>query len=133
MSIRKRSLIQVISIVTGLIAVTYLISRLILLNGFIKLEERDTQKNVMVAQGVLSDKIKNLDTKISDWANWDDAYKFVEDPNPDFIKSNLADQALLDLKIDFMIFINFINLIYYFIKACHSYYNHHLIKVFIFN
>lgn len=106
MTIRKRSLIQVISIVTGLIAVTYLISRVILLNGFIKLEERDTQKNVMVAKGVLSDKINNLDTKISDWANWDDAYKFVEDINPNFIKSNLADQALVDLKINFLIFIN---------------------------
>jgi len=106
MTIRKQSLVQVISIVTGLIAVTYFISRLILLNGFIKLEKQAAEKNVLVAKGVLSDKIKNLDTKISDWANWDDSYKFVEDANADFIKSNLADQALVDLKIDFIVFIN---------------------------
>jgi len=106
MTIRKQSLVQVISIVTGLIAVTYFISRLILLNGFIKLEKQATQKNVLVAKGILSDKIKNLDTKISDWSNWDDSYKFIEDANQDFIKSNLADQALVDLKIDFIIFIN---------------------------
>ncbi len=106
MTIRKQSLVQVISIVTGLIAVTYFISRLILLNGFIKLEKQATEKNVLVAKGVLSDKIKNLDTKISDWSNWDDSYKFIEDANADFIKSNLADRALVDLKIDFIIFIN---------------------------
>jgi len=106
MNVRKKSLVQVIGIVTGLITVIYFISRLILLNGFIKLEELATQKNVTVAKGILSDKIKALDTEISDWATWDDAYNFVEDRNPNFIKSNLADQTLLDLKIDFIIFIN---------------------------
>ncbi len=50
--------------------------------------------------------LTNLSAKLSDWSAWDDTYKFIEDRNRAFIDSNLVYSSIVNLKIDFMIFVN---------------------------
>jgi PAS domain S-box-containing protein len=106
MAIRRKSLIIVSLTVGCLIGGIYLSSRLIVLSDFVKLEEEFTRRRVSGALAELHEKIESLDTKLSDWAIWDDAYTFVGDGNKDFIKSNLGEQAFVGFKINYIVFVD---------------------------
>ena len=43
---------------------------------------------------------------MADWANWDDTYQFIEDNNTNYIETNLVPQALADLNLNLMLFVN---------------------------
>lgn len=47
---------------------------------------------------------KNLSSRVDDWANWDEAYRFVQKPNHDFIKKNLTPNALKLSGTDIIVF-----------------------------
>jgi signal transduction histidine kinase len=50
--------------------------------------------------------VNSLSDKSTDWAAWDDTYKFIDDKNQAYIKSNLVDQTFMGLKINLIIFLN---------------------------
>jgi PAS domain S-box-containing protein len=104
MAVRRKSLVIVILTVTCLIAVIYASSRMTVLAGFVKLEEEFTRRRVRGALAELQEKIDILSDKASDWAEWDDAYAFINDGNKEFIKSNLLEQTFLSLKINLIVF-----------------------------
>ena len=55
----------------------------------------------------LTSEVANLEEKIADWALWDDTYKFIQDKNEAYIKSNLETSASYEsLRLSFMIFAN---------------------------
>ena len=47
-----------------------------------------------------------LDTIVMDWAVWDNSYQFMIDKNPEYIKANLSEDTLNNLKINIMLFID---------------------------
>lgn len=49
---------------------------------------------------------EEIEKKLNDYSQWDDVYRFVQDHNRDFEKSNLLYDVLKSINIDFMIFIN---------------------------
>ena len=77
-----------------------------LAESFSLVENRDARKNIERAQDALQATENNLSTKLADWAQWDDMYRYVEDLNPRFQKSNLMPQALQALKLDFLAIVN---------------------------
>jgi sensor domain CHASE-containing protein len=72
--------------------------------GFGKLELSNSARNVGRAEDVLTNNADQLSTKLSDWANWDDSYQYVIDKNPDFVESNLQNQSLVNLKLNYILF-----------------------------
>ncbi|MBN2144732.1 MAG: response regulator [Candidatus Aureabacteria bacterium] len=105
-TIRKKTLAIVSTGIVCLIAAVYLISRMIVLQGFVELEEKSVRTNLSWVQEAITDKMKHLDMVLCDWSSWDDTYSFIENRNGTYIKSNLIDQTLSTLKINFMIFLN---------------------------
>ncbi len=103
---RLRALLIVAAIVTSLVVVLYFISSTILLDGFNRLEIQDTRQNVERAVDALSAELRSLDSKTGDWANWDDAYAFVQDGNPAFIKTNINDTSFVQLTVEAIVFVN---------------------------
>ena len=55
---------------------------------------------------IIEENINNLHVKSSDWSNWDDTYNFIEDSNQAYIDSNLLDDSLNNLRINYMFFFN---------------------------
>ena len=55
---------------------------------------------------VIESELDRLVSICSDWAVWDDAYDFVREPNAEFIETNLGDDTLVLLGIDFMVFVD---------------------------
>jgi PAS domain S-box-containing protein len=104
--IHGKTLLTIILGVAILVGTISLISWVLVMGGFSQLEARFVQRNISRSQEVIQDRLNNLTVKLSDWANWDDTYAFVEDKNEAYIKSNLTGNALELLKIGRMIFFN---------------------------
>lgn len=75
-------------------------------SGFAKVERDFVVNNVNRTTNAMNDLVKNLYTKQSDWAAWDDTYEFVGDQNPDYIKSNLTNESLQTLGVELMLFLD---------------------------
>jgi PAS domain S-box-containing protein len=100
--------------VLSAIAATFLVlfvsqftaARIILLNSYTRLSQERARSNATQVQNALSQRISELDTLTSDWAEWDDTYQFVEDGNQAFIVSNLVDDSFLDFRLNVLLIIN---------------------------
>jgi methyl-accepting chemotaxis protein len=106
MSLKVKALILVIIIVLFLTTTVVVTSRLILSKGFGELENRDTMQNTERAIDALSNRLAALESKMKDWAYWDDSYKFIEDGNQDYIDSNLSEGALTNMGLNLMAFVD---------------------------
>ena len=102
MTIRKKTLLAVSSTLIILILLLFTISSYILMNGFLQLEKQDTQKNISRVKDALDSRINQIDK--TDWAQWDDAYTFIQDANQGFVDSNIA-SSFASLHLNLMIFI----------------------------
>ncbi|MHB9111322.1 MAG: CHASE4 domain-containing protein [Thermoleophilia bacterium] len=90
-----------------LIVMLYFVSNSILMSGFYDVEEAETKQDVLRAVDTLNDSVAVLNRTTTDWSNWDDTYKFVEDGNPEFIDSNLApDASWVNNKVNVMIILD---------------------------
>lgn len=106
MKLRKKTLTIICVTFVSLILALYAISQIILLNSFAELEERSTRQNVERALSALNDELSYLDTVTSDWAAWDDTYAFIDDVNPDYIKSNLVNGTFIELGLNLLLLID---------------------------
>src|SRR5881392_2109600 len=67
------------------------------MDGFARVEQRTATLNVQRAQDALLAEIESLDLKLTDWAAWDDAYRYVIDHNAEFEKANLTHRPIQSL------------------------------------
>lgn len=102
----RRKTIQVIGLtLLALIAVLYIASSQILLDGFAQVEEGYARESVARVMDAVADDITKLDTITSDWAGWDDTYAFVQDGNAAYIKSTLNNETLADIKLSLVAYL----------------------------
>ncbi|MBM4397230.1 MAG: EAL domain-containing protein [Deltaproteobacteria bacterium] len=71
---------------------------------FRDLEEREVRKDVERVTEALAGRVSDLDSKAGDWATWDDSWQFMEDRNDEFVRTNVTDIALSELKINAVAF-----------------------------
>lgn len=88
------------------IVIQAFLSRVILMDGFDKLEQRDAQTSLDRVRDALGEQVDALSVKVVDWAVWDDAYGYVQNRNREFEKSNLTDNALPLLKVHLLIYLD---------------------------
>ncbi|MBF0494922.1 MAG: hypothetical protein HQL28_07345, partial [Candidatus Omnitrophica bacterium] len=106
MTTRLRTVLLISFSVIVLIGVIYISSRFAVMRGFEQLEQKYAEKNTTRARETVFEKLNSLSVKIVDWSNWDDSYAFMENRNEAFVKSNLKDDSLKNLRINFIVFIN---------------------------
>src|SRR5260370_1067457 len=78
----------------------------IISNAFNKIELTQVERNADRAVDALNNNADTLKFKVTDWASWDDTWNFVENHNAAYIESNLQDNSLQNLGINYMLFIN---------------------------
>ncbi len=67
----------------------------------------EKNKSIQITQGLenyFKKELENLYNLTKDWAAWDDAYFFMQNRNPNFIKSNITKETYLNLKIDLLLY-----------------------------
>lgn len=105
MSIRIKTFITIAVFIGFVIIAAAILLGTLYLNRLNSIESDQSEKNLdRVREYVIALK-GNQDTKLSDWAVWDDAYQFISDGNQEFIGSNLTDLVLTNLKLSSMVFL----------------------------
>ncbi|MBI5044629.1 MAG: PAS domain S-box protein [Candidatus Levybacteria bacterium] len=105
-TLRMKVLIALVVFSIGLLLVIAFFSRQVILASFLELENKEAVKSVERTKVVFDQQLFNLDTKLADWAIWDDTYQFVQDKNKDYIDSNLKNESLHNLGVNAMFFID---------------------------
>jgi signal transduction histidine kinase/sensor domain CHASE-containing protein len=106
MNIRKRVIIISCLIFLSSLAFCFPFSYLTLFNGFKVVEKNQIVSDLANTENAFANYMSNQSVKLSDWASWDDAYKYVVDKNSAFVESNLQPQSLAQIGLDMMVFIN---------------------------
>jgi sensor domain CHASE-containing protein len=105
-TLRTKTLISIGLTIVFLVALLYVRSRLILLNGFARLEEESAQQNLSRVLNAVQGDIDALDAMVYDWASWDDTYEFIADGNQDYVDSNLVDETFPNIRLNFILYVN---------------------------
>ena len=82
-----------------LFSVQFVAARLVLLEGYSRLEQDKMLTKVGSAMSLLEEQSRQLDSIAIDWAHWDDTYQYMVEPNQDYIDSNYTDDTFDNLKI----------------------------------
>lgn len=106
MNIQKKTLIIISSAFILMIALIAVASRMIVLESFRHLEEQNMRINMGRAESEISSILEFLKSTASDWAHWNETYEFVQNPGREYIESNLSDESMSALKLNFMVFVN---------------------------
>ena len=106
MSITKKTLLIVASMLTVTIILLFLYFRFFVLNDYLKLEEQYLTKNVEQSIKILNNKIDSMVTTSLDWSAWDDTYYFISNGNQYYIDSNLVDENYTNLRLNFFALID---------------------------
>ncbi len=106
MSLRRKNIIAIVSTMVGLLLVLFVISQFIILRQSDEQQKAIVQSDVGRAVNALNQHLDGLTLISSDWANWDETYRFVQDANAQYIVDNLSNDSLINLRLDFMLFVN---------------------------
>jgi signal transduction histidine kinase len=106
MKIQKKTLSILLFTFLILLILFYAGTELFLKTSYLEIEQNSIENNISKVRNIISSNLDNL-TKIGrDWSEWDDTYKFVEDRNSNYIKSNLLYKTFADLYLNIIIFYN---------------------------
>ena len=105
-SIRTKVVFIVFVNILFLVLFVYGISTLIISKSYISLEKNDAIKNVERVDDAIENTATELSLKLVDWAFWDDIYQFMEDRDEAYIKSNLNNASITNLKVNAMVYVD---------------------------
>lgn len=81
------------------------LSYIIVLRGFVSVEQELAAKNLLQFEEAHKRELEEMNTKIADWAWWNDTYEYLQKQNEEY-EENLLPTGLEGLKISGMLFYN---------------------------
>ncbi|MDX9973037.1 MAG: CHASE4 domain-containing protein [FCB group bacterium] len=106
MSLRRRTFLTIGTVLLLTLAAAFSVVWTILSSQFDRLEETIVFRNLERATRTIEAEVLDLDSMAQDWACWDDTYNFMGDQNQEFLDANLTLEALMNLHINFMVFLD---------------------------
>ncbi len=103
-SLKAKFIVISIILTFSMIVILVFFTMFVYLKGIKSLELENIQTNIDRGKSAYEYLVKNYNSKLNDWAQWDDSYQFMEDLNKDFITSNLNDATLENMNVDEMLF-----------------------------
>jgi two-component sensor histidine kinase/sensor domain CHASE-containing protein len=86
---RKRILLVISLTLIGMLAIIMVTTRLIILDSFSDLQESYMEKDVARFLSAIDDDLEGMNGAAGDWAEWDETYAYVRNPDPGYIERNL--------------------------------------------
>jgi PAS domain S-box-containing protein len=110
-SIGKKMLIAIISLVVVSVLATLLFSIVIFRSSFLNLENENLDSNIRRATFALTVTTNQLVTNSQDWAAWDDTYNFAQIGNSaygnqDYVDNNFLDRIFEDKKLNLVVVVD---------------------------
>ena len=106
MNIRPKVLVLVASLFMILGAVELLVQTRVLLPSFVELERADAHIAMRRISYALDLALDRLALSATDWGNWADTYRFVQDHNHAYIDDNVTKVALKQLNVNAMLMVD---------------------------
>jgi sensor domain CHASE-containing protein len=106
MSIKKKIVLILAGVVASFSIVQYGIEQLVVLPSFIALQQVEAEKDIKRCINAIRNQTDALVNLTADWAQWDDTYKFVQDENTDYAKSNLVQATFATAKLNLLYICN---------------------------
>lgn len=105
-SLRQKIVFLFVLTFLVMVSTLNLVAWYIVLRGYRQLEENHISEDLTRATDSFRREAENLDLVVRDWAFWDDTYAFVQQPDADYVQSNLTESTFADIRIHFMCFID---------------------------
>lgn len=105
-SLRTTTLKAIAAALTALLALQVLTSEFIIGRSFRELEERSVQSSMQQTLKTLQNEIDALYGNARDYAVWDPTYAFIEQRNLEYIDTNVNTEALLNIRVSYVAFVN---------------------------
>ena len=106
MNIQMKTWLIMCVVLPVCIIVNLMVLRNVLLAEFTEIEQAQIQQNIKRVENAISWKLELLHNRNSDLASWDDTYEFILTHDPGYIESNLAEDQLVFMGLNFLYFIN---------------------------
>jgi signal transduction histidine kinase/sensor domain CHASE-containing protein len=100
MTLTRKVLTRLSFTVIGVFLISASLFYFIILRSFLSIEQDILVTNTQRVKDALQGVISNINTKSSDWSDWDDTYDFVDSGNPEYVKSNLVSSSLASLDLN---------------------------------
>src|ERR1700733_16207619 len=106
MNIRVKVISLLALLFAALIAIDVGIQRQILLPSFAELERDDAKVSMRRIEYALDLSLDTLAVTAADWGNWEDAYRYVQAHDPQFVHANVTPSALKQLQVNALIIVD---------------------------
>lgn len=106
MKIRVKTAIIFIATFLALILLLNQFFSSVLLASYSKVEVQEVNQKVAQIDGALHNQLADLNSKLSDWAPWNETYDFIENNNSAFKADSLNTASLASYGVNFMFFMN---------------------------
>jgi len=104
MSIRLKVILILLVILATLIGVLQFISGGVVLRIVLSLEDTIARTSLERTDQAVQDYLDVLDSKVNDWAPWDDTYSFIQGLNPGYVDENLDEATISNLDLNVLLF-----------------------------
>lgn len=92
--------------IIALNGILLLLSRQVFLDSYIRLERRQARETLQRGVGVYREHLAFLKRLAGDWAQWDDAYDFMQSRDHRFLLSNVVDSTFTSLNLNVLVFLD---------------------------
>ncbi|MBV9480643.1 MAG: PAS domain S-box protein [Acidobacteria bacterium] len=106
MSLRRKTLFILGATLVGLCTGLYVIARSTILSRIADAEQTEVRQNLERVSNAITNEYDLLSTAARDDSQWDEAYRFVQHPNPPWADRNFPDSTLAALRVNLLIFYN---------------------------
>jgi PAS domain S-box-containing protein len=105
-SLRQKTLLIIGLTMFAAVGSLFLLSRILLLRGYARLEEDFASQNLERAASALTNELNTLDRTTSEYASWDQTYAYLHGENPAYVKSEFPASTFQQLKIGFVVILD---------------------------
>jgi sensor domain CHASE-containing protein len=106
MKIRTKMISILALLFAGLIVLDIAVQKLVLMPSFAELERDDAKTSMKRIDYALNITLDNLELTAADWGNWEDVYKFVQEPDQEFVNTNITAVALKQLQVNTLMIVD---------------------------
>ena len=106
MNIRVKVISLLALLFAALIGIDVGVQRQILMPSFAELERDDAKVSMKRIEYALDLSLDTLALTAADWGNWEDAYRYVQSPNGEFVRANITPYALKQLQVNALMIVD---------------------------
>ncbi len=106
MTLRKKTILTILSTSMLIVVVGAILAKTVLLNSYRNLERDEIRSAVDQINTTLDTRIDDLSALTNDWAAWDDTYQFMQDRNQNYLDSNLVNGTFEGLGVNLILYLD---------------------------